>query len=109
MAKDSKKIIQVKRAYALSWATKLADFVLAAGEIGLEKDTGRIKFGNGVSKWSELLYSDSTEIVDDLDVITDENQDVYANKAASAKAVKNLDLRVNSIESITGIDGGVIE
>ena len=103
------KTIQVKRAYAESWNTKLANFILAAGEIGLEKDTGRIKFGDGVSTWSELSYSDSTEIVDDLDIITNKNQETYANKAASAKVVKNIDKRVQSIENITGIDGGVIE
>lgn len=103
------KNIQVKRALAKNWATKFADYVLKAGEMGLEKDTGRIKFGNGINTWSELLYSDSTEIVDDLDVITAENQDLYANKAASAKSVKNLESRIKAFENIGGIDGGVIE
>ena len=108
------KGIQIKRALAKSWATKFAAYVLAPGEMGLEKDTGRIKFGDGVRKWSELLYSDSTEIVDDIDVITSENQDAYANKAVSAKVVKNLEARVKTLEKthggeIGGIDCGVIE
>ena len=108
------KGIQIKRALAKSWATKFAGYVLAPGEMGLEKDTGRIKFGDGVRKWSELLYSDSTEIVDDIDVITAENQEAYANKAASAKAVKNLEARIKTLEEthggkIGGIDCGVIE
>ena len=108
------KGIQIKRALAKSWATKFAGYVLAPGEMGLEKDTGRIKFGDGVRKWSELLYSDSTEIVDDLDVITAENQEAYVNKAASAKVVKNLEARVKTLEKthggeIGGIDCGVIE
>ena len=108
------KGIQIKRALAKSWATKFAGYVLAPGEMGLEKDTGRIKFGDGVRKWSELLYSDSTEIVDDLDVITAENQEAYVNKAASAKVVKNLEKRIKTLEKthggeIGGIDCGVIE
>ena len=100
--------IQVKRAIAQNWATKFADLVLAAGEIGLEKDTGKIKIGTGMASWSNLPYSDSTEVVDDLDTITADNQNAYAYKAASAKAVKNIEKRVHLLENIRAIDGGVI-
>ncbi len=33
-----------------------ANPVLLLGEVGYEEDTGRIKIGNGISTWSELLY-----------------------------------------------------
>lgn len=31
--------------------------VLLAGELGLETDTGKFKFGNGTSAWSNLSYA----------------------------------------------------
>lgn len=103
------KTIQVKRALAASWSSTLAETVLASGEIGLEKDTGRFKFGDGVKTWTQLAYSDATDIVDDLDVITEQNQAQYATKAASAKAVKALEDRVEEIEAIDTIDGGDLD
>lgn len=33
-----------------------ANPVLNAGEIGLESDTGRIKYGDGKSQWADLSY-----------------------------------------------------
>jgi hypothetical protein len=41
-----------RRATAAEWAT--SDYVLADGELGVTKDTGIIKIGNGTSPWSEL-------------------------------------------------------
>ena len=46
--------IQLKRGKASTW--KSLDPVLAYGEPGFEGDTGRLKIGDGVSKWSELNY-----------------------------------------------------
>lgn len=46
--------LRLRRRTASGWTT--ADPVLNPGEPGLEKDTGRFKIGNGVSKWSELPY-----------------------------------------------------
>ncbi len=103
------KTIQVKRALAASWASTLADTVLASGEMGLEKDTGKFKFGDGTHTWSELSYSDATEVVDDLDVITEVNKAQYATKAASAKVVKDIEERIDAIEAIDTIDGGDLD
>lgn len=46
--------IQLKRGKAATWNS--LDPVLAYGEPGFEGDTGRLKIGDGVSKWSELNY-----------------------------------------------------
>lgn len=46
--------IQLKRATAANWASK--NPVLLAGEPGLETDTNKIKFGNGVNAWNQLSY-----------------------------------------------------
>jgi hypothetical protein len=47
--------VQIKRGTAAQWAS--LNPVLADGEPGVERDTGRIKVGNGVSFWSSLPYT----------------------------------------------------
>src|SRR5687768_1766179 len=43
---------QQRRGTAAEWAT--ADYVLAAGELGVTTDTGIIKIGDGVNGWNDL-------------------------------------------------------
>ena len=47
--------IQLRRGTAAEWTA--ANPVLAAGEMGLETDTGDFKFGDGSSAWGALSYS----------------------------------------------------
>jgi len=47
--------IQLRRGTAAEWTS--VDPVLAAGEMGLETDTGDFKFGDGTSIWSSLNYA----------------------------------------------------
>jgi hypothetical protein len=47
--------IQLRRGTAAEWAS--VDPVLAAGEMGLETDTGDFKFGDGTTAWSSLNYA----------------------------------------------------
>jgi|1048.fasta_scaffold23524_2 hypothetical protein len=47
--------IQVRRGTASQWTT--ANPTLAAGEIGFESDTNKIKIGNGSTAWSSLSYA----------------------------------------------------
>lgn len=57
--------IQIKRAAASSWAS--SNPVLAAGELGLETDTGRVKAGDGTTRWNALPYLPTHEhVVPDL-------------------------------------------
>lgn len=49
--------IQLRRGLAAAWTA--ANPVLAAGEKGIEIDTGKEKNGNGVTAWNSLAYSDS--------------------------------------------------
>jgi hypothetical protein len=44
--------MQQRRATAAEWTA--SNYVLADGELGIVKDTGIIKIGNGVSPWNEL-------------------------------------------------------
>ena len=61
--------IQVRRGTAAEWTT--ANPVLASGELGFETDTGRAKYGNGVTAWTSLAYqtvaqSQVTNLTSDL-------------------------------------------
>jgi len=47
--------IQVRRGTASQWTS--ANPILAAGEMGVETDTNKFKFGNGTSTWSSLSYA----------------------------------------------------
>ena len=48
--------IQIRRGTAAEWTA--ANPVLAAGELGLETDTGKTKIGDGVTAWNSLGYVD---------------------------------------------------
>jgi hypothetical protein len=47
--------IQIRRDTAANWTS--ANPTLAQGEIGLETDTGKFKFGDGSTAWTGLSYS----------------------------------------------------
>ena len=59
--------IQLRRGTASEWTS--ANPVLAAGEMGVELDTVRLKFGDGVKSWDLLEYllptSDVQDLIDD--------------------------------------------
>jgi hypothetical protein len=48
-------VIQLRRGTAAQWTS--ANPTLAAGEIGLETDTDKLKIGNGSTGWTSLAYS----------------------------------------------------
>lgn len=52
--------IQLRRGTAANWTS--ANPVLAAGEVGVETDTGRAKVGDGVTAWTSLAYVDGKSI-----------------------------------------------
>lgn len=47
-------IIKLRRGTASQWTT--ANPTLAAGELGIETDTNKFKFGNGSTAWTSLAY-----------------------------------------------------
>ena len=47
--------IKLRRDIAANWTQ--TNPVLAAGEPGLETDTGKVKYGNGTTPWAQLSYS----------------------------------------------------
>ena len=46
--------IKLRRDTAANWTQE--NPVLAAGEPGLETDTGKVKYGNGTTPWAQLSY-----------------------------------------------------
>lgn len=47
--------IKLRRGTATEWTT--ANPILAAGEMGIETDTSKFKFGDGVTAWNTLAYA----------------------------------------------------
>lgn len=47
-------VIQFRRADAADWTS--SDPTLADGEPGFERDTGKLKIGNGTDPWTTLPY-----------------------------------------------------
>ena len=47
--------IKLRRGTASEWTT--ADPILAAGEMGIETDTRKFKFGDGATNWNTLPYA----------------------------------------------------
>ena len=46
--------IKLRRGTATNWSTN--NPTLAAGEVGIETDTGKLKIGNGSTSWNSLSY-----------------------------------------------------
>lgn len=62
-------LIRFKRGTAAAWQSD--DTLLAAGEPGMETDTGFLKIGNGSDSWNNLPYYNPPEnIVDDSTATT---------------------------------------
>lgn len=58
-------LIQLRRDAATRWTS--VNPTLASGEMGVETDTGRAKFGNGTTAWVDLPYfNHPTSLVDDM-------------------------------------------
>ena len=52
--------VQFRRATSSAWTSTNA--ILAAGEVGFETDTHKLKFGDGLTVWSELLYANLSSV-----------------------------------------------
>lgn len=51
------KIIQIRRDTTANWIT--VNPILADGEVGLETDTRKTKYGDGITLWTSLAYADA--------------------------------------------------
>lgn len=80
---------QLKQHNAADWS---ADYILAAGEIGLEFDTKKYKLGDGTKKWSELDYYKNPVLDGLITALTD-------RVSALESDVTSLKSRADALES----------
>jgi YD repeat-containing protein len=79
--------IQIRRGTAAEWAAD--NPILADGEPGVERDTGKQKFGNGVTAWDSLPYASQgptgpAGVADDASV-----QDLIADPGSATRGELN--------------------
>jgi hypothetical protein len=95
--------IQLRNDTASNWTS--ANPTLAAGEVGLETNTGKLKIGTGSTAWTSLAYFEPSS----LDGISD----VTITSAASGQVVQfngtawvNSDVAVSEVTGLqTALDG----
>jgi hypothetical protein len=69
--------IKLRRDTAANWTAE--NPILAAGEPGLETDTGKVKYGDGVSRWNAIEHTGGDTLTDDKEVkITVGNNEYWA-------------------------------
>lgn len=78
-------VIKHRRGTAALWTS--TNPILAEGELGLETDTGKFKFGNGTTAWVGLSYSAFTDISGKSDVGHTHTFDDITDATATGKAV----------------------
>ena len=74
------KNLQLRNDSATNWTSK--NPVLAKGEMGVEIDTNKFKFGNGVSEWTALEYASAEQTVIDA-VFSAESENPVQNKVVN--------------------------
>lgn len=77
--------IQLRRGTAAQWTS--VNPVLASGEMGIETDTNKFKFGDGVTAWNSLDYVITGEVITDYTELDNlpsiNNITLTGNKSAS--------------------------
>ena len=90
--------IQLRRDVAVNWAG--ANPTLAKGEMGIELDTNKFKFGDGITAWNDLEYGKSDQVVTKLSQLENDCNFTTLNAVADAGYTKNIGT-VISINNIT--------
>lgn len=113
------RTIRIRRDTASNWNQK--NPILKLGEPGLETDTRKLKFGDGVSTWNNLLYTgsdtDSTILLENIDdrvanllkagsnisISYDDNSNSLVIDAVNIPQSKN-DLGLGNVDNTSDID-----
>lgn len=97
--------IQVRRGTASSWTS--TNPTLAAGEIGFESDTGKIKVGTGSATWNSLTYigaANAIQYVYNASAGQTTFSGADANGATLAYTVGAEQVYVNGVLQVRGTD-----
>lgn len=61
--------IQIRRNSSSCWSN--SNPILLCGELGYEIDTGKLKVGNGIDNWNDLIYSLNNNTIGDISNVGD--------------------------------------
>lgn len=78
-----KGFVKARRATAAEWTAE--NPVLAAGEIGFEHSTGKLKVGDGTTAWSSLAYFASANGLLTVDQTVTDGVDLALGTTAGTK------------------------
>ena len=99
-------VIKLRRGTAAEWTS--ANPVLAAGEVGLETDTYKTKYGNGATAWTSLPYSvasssgsTSVDWADVLNKPTEFTPEAHTHLLAEITDVTATAAELNALDGIT--------
>jgi len=96
--------IQIRRDTAANWTSN--NPTLAAGELGFETDTGKLKIGDGTTEWTSLDYIDvaidHNTLTNTHNLTTDIDHDQLTNYVAN----EHIDHSTVSIMAGDGLTGG---
>lgn len=97
--------LQVRRGTAAQWTA--ANPILAAGEFGLETDTGRIKIGDGSTAWNSLtrnlIISDISQSMSNksMDVTPDfDDNDTTIATTAFVRSTPRIELTATGVTAL---------
>lgn len=80
MAKTINTKIQIRNDVASAWTS--ANPVLMKGEMGIESDTKKFKFGDGTTEWNNLGYASTDEVTIDA-ALNAESENPVQNKVVN--------------------------
>lgn len=106
-------IVKVKRATAARWTA--VNPVLAAGELGYETDTKKLKLGDGTTSWTQLSYvaaensgaSDATVTIGTVTTLAAGSNATVTNSGSGQNVVLNFGIPRGSdgADGTNGADG----
>jgi hypothetical protein len=95
-------VIKLRRGTASQWTT--ANPVLAAGEMGIETDTNKSKYGDGTTAWTSLAYSvasaSGTTTVEWTDVLNKPSTFTPSSHTHAISDVTNLQTSLDGKQAV---------
>ena len=88
--------IQLRRDTAANWTS--ANPILGQGEEGIETDTGKIKYGDGVTAWNSLAYFDAADV--DADTAGSASTAQTTAEAFATSAIATETTRAETAEAL---------
>lgn len=89
---------QLKQHNAAEWSESYSDYVLAAGEIGLELDTSKTKLGDGVKTWAQLDYYSDPVLKGLVDAITSRVQSLESDMTQAKSDITEAQGKITTLE-----------